>query len=58
MKQNIDLCILDKNFKILYLYENLSKNKVIIKKGFYTLEMPLGTSKYLKLNEKLIIQKK
>ena len=53
MKQNIDICITDKTNKILYLKENLSKNKIIlpIKKGYYTYEMPLNTSKYLKLNE-------
>ena len=30
MKQDIDLCILDKNFKILYLKSNLKKNIYLI----------------------------
>lgn len=58
MKQNIDICITDKNNKILYLKENLEKNKIIlpIKKGYYTYEMPLNTAKYLKINNKLKIE--
>ena len=50
MKQNIDVCILDKNYKVLYKTESLKKNRILIKKGYYTLEMPLNTSKYIKLN--------
>lgn len=55
MKQNIDLCILDKNYKIIYSEENVTKNKLIIKNGYYTLEMPLNTAKYLKTGDKLKI---
>lgn len=55
MKQNIDVCITDKNNKIIYLKENLNKNKVILpkKNGYYTYELPLNTVKYLKINEYL-----
>ena len=55
MKQNIDICITDKNNKIIYLKENLSKNKIILpkKKGYFTYELPLNTVKYLKLNDTL-----
>lgn len=57
MKQNIDVCILDKNFVIIYLKENVKKNQVIIKKGYYTLEMPLNTCKNLRIGDKLFIKK-
>lgn len=51
MKQNIDVCMLDNNFKVTYIKENLFPNKVLIKKGYYTLEMPLGLAKKIKLND-------
>lgn len=53
MKQNIDLCITDKNNKIIFIKENIPKNKIIwpIKHGYYTYELPLNTVKYLKINE-------
>ena len=57
MKENIDICITDKDNNIIYLKENLSKNKAIlpIKKGKYVYEFPINTiSKYnLKLNDKI-----
>ena len=57
MKENIDICITDKDNNIIYLKENLNKNKVIlpIKKGKYVYEFPINTiSKYnLKLNDKI-----
>ena len=45
MKENIDICITDKTNNIIYLKENLSKNKVIlpIKKGKYVYEFPINT---------------
>ena len=57
MKQNIDICILDKNYKIVYLRKSLEKGKILIKKGYYTLEMPLNTCKSLTLGETLEIKK-
>ena len=51
MKQNIDVCILDKNYKILYLESNLTKNQIIKRNGYYTLEMPLNTAKHLKIGD-------
>ena len=53
MRQNIDICILDKNYNISYKESNVKKNRFIIKKGYYTLEMPLNSSKSLKLNTKI-----
>src|SRR5574344_1706565 len=55
MRQNIDICILDKSFNIIYLCYNVGKNRLILKKGYYTLEMPSGLSKYLALGEELKI---
>lgn len=56
MKQNIDVCILSKNYKINYIISSLKPGKVIIRKGYYTLEMPLGLSNKLKVGEKLVIK--
>lgn len=55
MKQPIDICITDKNNKIIFLRENLKANKIIfpIKNGYFTYELPLNSVKYLKINETL-----
>ncbi len=59
MKQNIDVCITNKNNVILFLKSNMNKNKIIlpIKKGYYTYELPLNMATYLKLNTKLEIKR-
>ena len=57
MKQNIDICILDKNYKIIYVESNLKNNRIRIKKGYYTLEMPLNTACYLKVGNYFKIKK-
>lgn len=47
MKENIDVIITDKNNKILYVYSNLPKNKIIIKKdAYYFYELPKNTNMY------------
>lgn len=51
MKQNIDVCMLDKNYKVTYVKENLVPNRILIKNGYYTLEMPLGVAKNIKIND-------
>ena len=56
MKQNIDVCMLDKDYNIIYLKKDIKPFSIIIGKGYYTLEMPLNTVKYLKLNTKLKIK--
>lgn len=57
MMQDIDVCMLDKNYKVIYKKENVSKNKILInRKAFYTMEMPLNTSKYLKINDYIKIE--
>lgn len=57
MKQNIDICIINKNNVITYVKSNIKKRSIIIKKGYSTLEMPLGTCQYLKVGNKLNIKK-
>ncbi len=55
MKCNIDIIGLDENNKIIYIYENLPKNKVIKvnypNKLCQILELPAYFSKNYKLNE-------
>ncbi len=58
MRQNIDICMLDKNYNITYLKSNLKPNRILIKKGYYTLEMPLKTAEKLKNTKQLKISKK
>lgn len=55
MRQNIDVVMTDKNYKILYIYKNLKKNKIIWpkKKVYYTFELPKGTIRDLKINTHL-----
>lgn len=59
MKQNIDICMTTKDHEIIYLKENLAKNKIIWlqKNAYYTYELPLGTCKYLKINQQLKTEK-
>lgn len=54
MKENIDIIITDKNNKILYIYPNFKKNRILIKlKSYYFYELPKNTNTY-KVNETLI----
>ena len=48
MKEAIDVIMCDKNYKILYIYPNLTKNKFILpKKGvYYTIELPVNYLSY------------
>ena len=59
MKKNIDVIMTDKDYKILYIFNNLKPNKIILpKKGvFYTFELPANKFKF-NLNEKLKLSKK
>ena len=53
MFQSIDICMTDKDNKIVYLKENLRPWHIIWpqKKAYHTYEMPLNTSKYLNINQ-------
>ena len=56
MKENIDVIMTDKNFKIILLKQNVPKNKIIYKKeAYYTIELPSNTINKLKINETLIL---
>lgn len=58
MKENIDVLFLDKENTILYYYNNLAKNKVILPKKNVkkVIELP-GNYDNFKLLEKIVIQK-
>lgn len=45
MKCPIDIIMTDKNYKVLLIYKNFQKNKVILPKKnvYYTFEMPTNT---------------
>jgi Uncharacterized ACR, COG1430. len=57
MKQNIDVLITDKDYKVLLKKENVKKNKTVIcKKGKHTFELPINTVKNIKLGETIKIE--
>lgn len=58
MKENIDVIMCDKNNTILYYYQNLKKNKIILpKKNVYkTYETPAYYFN-IKINTKMEVQK-
>lgn len=58
MKQDIDVCITDKNNRIIYLEQRVKNNRVISKRnGYYTYELPLNSINNLKIGTKLKIDK-
>lgn len=60
MFQEIDVVMTDKNYKVLYKFENLKPWRIILpKKGvFYTFELPKSISKSIFLNEILTLEEK
>ena len=57
MKEPIDVILTDKNYKVLYTYKNLQKNKIILpkRKVYYTIELPNNTIKKTCINEIITI---
>lgn len=56
MREEIDVIITNKNNKVIYIYNNLKKNKIIIKKNaYYFYELPSNFNTY-KINDTLNIQ--
>ena len=54
MKKAIDLCVVDKSNKIIYLEESLTKNKLrYFKNAKYIYELPLGSVKFLEVGKKI-----
>ena len=58
MKENIDVYMTDKDNKVLYIYKNLKKNKIILpkRKVYYTYELPVNVIDF-KINEKIRLNK-
>lgn len=57
MKENIDVYMTDKNNKIIYIYKNLKKNRIILPKRnvYNTYEFPINTIEF-NLNEQIKIK--
>ena len=54
MRQNIDVVMTDKESKVIAIYKNVSKNKIIMnRKAYNTYELPVDKYK-IKLNDKII----
>ena len=52
MKENIDVIMLDKEKKVIYIKKDLMKNKIIIKpKAKYTIELPQNSINNVKIND-------
>ena len=57
MKVNLDIVMTDKNNKILYIYKNFNKNRILIKpKVYYVYEFPSNFINNLKVNDILKIK--
>ena len=56
MKNSIDVIMTDKDYNILYIYENTKPNKIILPKKnvYYTFEFPINFFKF-NTNEKIKI---
>ena len=54
MKENIDVYMTDKDNKVLYIYKDLKKNKIILpkRKVYYTYELPVNVFNF-EINEKI-----
>ena len=56
MREEIDVIVTNKDNKVLFIYNNLKKNKIIIKKNaYYFYELPSSFNTY-KINDTLNIQ--
>ena len=57
MKENIDVYMTDKNNKIIYIYKNFKKNRIILPKRnvYNTYEFPINTIEF-NLNEQIKIK--
>ena len=57
MKVNLDIVMTDKDNKILYIYKNFNKNKILIKPNvYYTYEFPNNFLNNISVNDTLIIK--
>ena len=48
MKEKIDIIMTDKNYKVIYVYNNIKPYRIILpkKKVYYTFELPSNTNTY------------
>ena len=58
MKENIDVYMTDKDNKVIYIYKNLKKNRIILpkRKVYYTYELPVNIINF-EINEKIRLNK-
>ena len=58
MKTNIDVIMLDKEMRVIFIKRNISKNRIIIqKKAKYTIEFSPNTTDFIKINDLVTIKK-
>ena len=57
MKESIDVIMTDKDYNILYIFNNLKPNKIILPKKnvYYTFELPINKFRF-NINEKLKVK--
>lgn len=58
MKEKIDVLLLDRNYKVLYVIEALGKNRIVLPKRhvYYTIELPVNSIKKIRIGEKVQIR--
>ena len=57
MKEEIDVIMLNKDNKIIYLKKNLTRNKIVIrKKAYHTIELPQNSLHNVQINDYAIIK--
>lgn len=58
MKENIDIIMTDKKYKVLYIFNNFKQNRIVLPKKsvYYTFELPSNTNTY-QISDKLILKK-
>ena len=57
MKESIDVLMLNKNYQVKKIYQNLGKNKIIYQKGInYIIELPKNSISNIKINDYIKIE--
>ena len=60
MKENIDIIGLNQNNTVIYKYENLGKNRIIVIHNEISntkvLELPQGYAKFINMNDTLVLK--
>lgn len=60
MKERIDVILTDRDYKVLYIYKSLSKNRIILPKKnvYYTLELPNNSITNLNIDQYINLESK